>query len=128
MCLDCDEFYDSEQLKTCITDFITNNYELGGCKMNYYHRKPEWELLPKEEYSYVPFIYKMDKDMRFVLAHPYPISIDPTRGLNHLRKVKAYTRDEIVMHHMSFVRSDITSKTHSVSNKSNYCIIYINYK
>lgn len=64
--------------------------------------------------------------MRFVLAHPYPVSIDPTRGLIKLRKVKVYDRNEIIMHHMSFIRNDITSKTHSVTNKGNYCIfIYL---
>lgn len=67
----------------------------------------------------------MNKEMRFILAHPYPISIDPTRGLAKLRKVKVYERNEIVMHHMSFIRNDITSKTHSVTNKGNYCILYI---
>lgn len=59
MCLDCDEYYNENELKNSVTDLIKGDYEIGVCKMNMCHRKPTWELLPKDDFSYVPFIYKV---------------------------------------------------------------------
>lgn len=59
MCLDCDEYYTEKELKNCVSDLIKGDYEIGVCKMNMYHRQPTWELMPKDDFSYVPFIYKV---------------------------------------------------------------------
>lgn len=100
-----------------------NGYEGSACKMRHYYKLPIYELLPRDEINYVPFILKLRKGCRCLLGHPYPCLIDPTRSIDKVRKFKLFSRDELEMHHMSMVRKDMRSKVMNVSNKGNYAKI-----
>ena len=61
--------------------------------------------------------------MPLKLAHPYPVTVDPTRTAEHLRFLKLADASELEMHHMSLVRDfprGIIAKLDNVSNKANY--------
>lgn len=58
--------------------------------------------------------------MPFRFLHPYPVIIDPTRGLANLRKALILDKREAEMFHMSYCRYNILSKIKNVSNTQNY--------
>jgi len=97
-----------------------NDYEGTACKMRNYYKSPIYELIPRDELNHVPFIIKLRKGCRFLLGHPYPCLVDPTRTIDKVRRFKIFSRDEIEMHHMSMVRKNMKSKVLNVSNKNNY--------
>lgn len=97
-----------------------SDYEGSACKMRYFFKDPTYEMLPLEETNVVPLITKLRPGCRFMLAHPYPCLVDPTRTINMVRRFKIFSRDEIEMYHYSFVRRDLRKKLLNVSNRGNY--------
>jgi hypothetical protein len=55
----------------------------------------------------------------FVLGHVFPVLVDPTRRMNP-GNCKIFTRDEIEMHHASYVRNDIAKKLFNSSSISSF--------
>ncbi|KAJ9439620.1 hypothetical protein DIPPA_23238 [Diplonema papillatum] len=60
--------------------------------------------------------------VEYRLGHPFPLPVDPTRVVMGVRRLKVFSKDELTMHHMSFVRTvrGLLSKLENVSNKGNY--------
>ena len=113
--MDCDELYDSEDYKYALNDFIRGGYDSSFCQMRTYYKKPNWEVFPPEKY-YVPLFYKVNCNTKFTFEFvpPYPVEIDPSRRIK-AGYSRIYTRDEIEMHHFSYVREDIVSKVRNSS-------------
>ena len=120
MTMDTDEYYLEEQFRRIKEDIIVNDYEGTFCKMRYYFKSSQYEMMPLEEVNYVPFIYKIKPESKFYLAHPYPVLCDPTRVMKNISLIRIYDRNELEMHHMSFVRRDIRKKILNTSNRGNY--------
>ncbi len=113
--MDCDEFYQAEQFDFALKEIIDGNYDTSFCQMVTYYKEPTYRLEPKEKY-YVPFIIKIKPDTVYELINDYPVLVDQTR------KVKAgncivFSRNEIEMHHYSFVRKDISKKFKNSSSQ-----------
>eukprot|EP00906_Rhabdomonas_costata_P028503 RCo040358 len=123
MTMDCDEFYRPEQLQFAI-QFMEDNpvYEACACLMRYFYKSPTLELLPPDEKNYALALCRLRPESEFLLAHPYPVLVDPTRTLKGVRRLKVFSREELQMYHFSMVRSPwgILSKLANVSNRSNY--------
>eukprot|EP01060_Flectonema_neradi_P027164 TRINITY_DN36796_c0_g1_i1.p1 TRINITY_DN36796_c0_g1~~TRINITY_DN36796_c0_g1_i1.p1 ORF type:complete len:319 (+),score=55.59 TRINITY_DN36796_c0_g1_i1:145-1101(+) len=128
--MDADEYYATSQIKFA-KDFLIRNpeYNATACLMFQYFKSPYYRLNPVDKSAYVPFIYKITGNLpdveggvMFKLAHPFPVSVDPTRVLAGASRLKIFNENEVVMHHMSFVRtaSGLLSKMTNVSNRSNY--------
>lgn len=119
MSMDCDEFYKNDELKFAKDSIILNGHETTACQMQTYYFSPEYAITPPETY-YVPLISKID-DRRFGLSvrWPSPISADPTRRLDP-KKLFAFGRVMIEMHHMSYVRKDIRAKLNNSSANPNF--------
>ena len=118
MTMDCDEFYDTKQLKDCYNDFVKNDYDSSYCQMKTYYKYPTLEITPHENY-YVPLFYKIKKDNNFDLKNRgknYPVIADPTRCLK-AGYVFIYDRESIEMYHYSYVRNDIKSKVLNSSSQ-----------
>jgi hypothetical protein len=64
-------------------------------------------------------IYKIKPRKNFIFTHKFPVLVDPTRSMEP-ENCKIFTRDEIEMHHMSFVRNDISKKLNNSSAKVNF--------
>lgn len=113
--MDCDELYDAEDYEYALNDFIKGDYDSSFCQMRTYYKKANWEVFPPEKY-YVPLFYKVDCDTEFTFefVHPYPVEIDPSRRIK-AGYSRIYSRDEIEMHHYSYVRADIESKVRNSS-------------
>jgi len=124
MSMDCDEFYKEDELENVKKIMITEGYDGAACKMRYFYKSPTYELQPLEELNHVPLMLKMRKGARYLLAHPYPCLVDPTRTVSRIRRFKLFTRETIEMYHMSMVRKDIRSKLYNVSNRANYTNVH----
>ena len=128
MSMDSDEFYKEEDLKNALQVMIDGDYDSSACQLQTYWKSGEWALNPPEEY-YVSLIYKIRSGVDFVLGHVFPVLVDPTRRMKP-DNCKIFTRDEIEMHHMSYVRKDISKKLYNssaVHNFSNRLDDLINY-
>lgn len=117
MTMDADEFYDAGELRRAMDKFESGDYDASACMMQTYYGLPTHALDPPESY-YVPLIYKID--MRsFMMGQPFPVIADPTRKMR-TEKFLAFGRDEIEMHHFSYLRKDIRLKLRNSSARTNF--------
>ena len=115
--MDADEYYDVAQLKRIKDLMVTGDYDSSACQMQTYYGSPEYALDPPEAY-YVPLIYKLD-EREFALGNQMPVAADPTRKLP-ARKFIAFDRNEIEMHHFSYLRKDMGLKLRNSSALPNF--------
>ncbi len=87
------------------------------CRTKLYFKSPELTL--GMDTTLVPFIHKLTPDLKFVRNYNYPFShdngkplIDPTRTMNINEGVQMC---DVVMHHYSYIRSDIRKKIRNSS-------------
>jgi hypothetical protein len=116
--IDTDEFYDIEEFKKAKDVIELNNFDSSSCQMQSYYKKAIYQVYPAETY-YVPFIYKIRDNIGFEFNSNFPTFVDPTRRMQP-GKHKIFTRDELQMHHMTYVREDISIKLSNSSARSNF--------
>jgi len=118
MAMDTDEFYTDKQFKYLKEVMLEGDYDSGACQMVTYYKEPIYRLEPKEEY-YVSLIFKTQRGKSFIIGTPFPVLVDPTRCMNP-GKCKIFTREEMEMHHMSYVRKNIKTKLTNSSASTNF--------
>ena len=118
MAMDSDEFYTDEQFKFLKKEMIEGDYDSSCCQMVTYYREPKYRLDPKEDY-YVSLIYKIQNGKQYVMGLPFPTLVDPTRRME-AGKCKIFSREEMEMHHMSYVRKDLKVKLTNSSASPNF--------
>jgi hypothetical protein len=118
MAMDSDEFYTDDEFKYLKNEIVSGNYDSSCCQMTTYYKEPQYRLDPKEDY-YVSLIYKIQRGKQYVMGLPFPTLVDPTRRME-AGKCKIFTRDEIEMHHMSYVRKNIRIKLTNSSAFPNF--------
>eukprot|EP00760_Papus_ankaliazontas_P014331 PhM_4_TR16056/c0_g3_i1/m.98509 len=152
MSMDCDEYYLPESLTAAIQWLnLNDDIDVTACYMRYFFKRPQYELLPLDDVNCVSMLTRLDrvvpKKMCYMLAHPYPMLIDPTRRLQGTNmKVHCFLRDAsdpeapserrrdkdkdeqgpaVEMYHYSFVRTrqNIVRKLMNVSNRGNYGVV-----
>lgn len=124
MSMDSDEYYipsEFEYLKNRIIDGMYRkiDYDATYCQMQTYYKSSEYSLNPPEEY-YVSLIFKIKPDSTYILGSPVPVLVDPTRRMSPTDTPLILKREEIQMHHMSFVRKDISMKLTNSSAKTSF--------
>jgi len=124
--MDADEFYLEKEFKEAKEMIISEEFDATACSMQSYYKKPIYQIIPPEEYS-VPFITGIHGNSKYTMKSTYPVVIDPTRGFEESpMHFYHFTREQLQMHHMSYVRKDITSKImnssskHSIENPDKY--------
>lgn len=112
---DCDEFYLPEAF-----DIDIDNGAVVSCETYF----KDATLSAGLDVTLVPFVHKLTPTIRHEFNRNYPyawikgnIRIDPTRSLNISSGV--VLREDIHMHHMSWVRKDIDQKINNSTAKSN---------
>jgi len=118
MAMDSDEFYTNEQFELMKKTMVDGDYDSGACQMTTYYKEPIYRLDPKEDY-YVSLLYKIRRGKQYVLGLPFPVLVDPTRRMEG-GKCKIFSREEIEMHHMSYVRKNIKIKLQNSSASPNF--------
>lgn len=116
MSMDLDEFYTADLFKQ-----LERADKEGYCsifaQMQTYYRKPTMKLSPPEEY-YVAVAYKtMNRNYSF--QSNVPVLVDPTRRMM-VQKPLICKREELEMHHMSYIRKDMLAKLESSSASTDF--------
>lgn len=109
MSMDSDEYYLSSEFESLKKIIIEGDYDSSYCQMQSYYKSFDYVLDPPETY-YVSLIFKIKNDSNFILMAPSPVLVDPTRRMAPNNKPIVLDREKIQMHHMSFVRNDISVK------------------
>lgn len=118
MAMDSDEFYTDEQFKYMKKVMEDGDFDSSACQMVTYYKEPIYRLDPKEEY-YVSLLFKIRQGVEYVMGHPFPVLVDPTRRVKPGR-CQIFSREEVEMHHMSYVRKDIRKKLQNSSASPNF--------
>lgn len=117
--MDTDEFYITEELEKLKQFYIDNDLDGGYCQMLTYYKNGSTILDPPEDY-YISLFYKVkDNENYFKIGTVTPVTVDPTRSMIS-NKYHIFTREEIQMLHLSYVRNDIRSKLENSSARQNY--------
>lgn len=114
--MDCDEYYDGDLFENAFNRFRKSSFDASACRLRTYYKLPTLRLYPNEDY-WVPLFHKVDANSRFI--DKYPVYCDPTRRIS-CTNFLSFQRDEIEMHHFSFVRSNIRRKLDNSSAKRNF--------
>lgn len=119
MSMDSDEYYlpsEFHNLKKLIED---GDYDSSFCQMQTYYKSWEYSLNPPEEY-YVSLIFKIKPDSNYVMGYPTPVLVDPTRRMSPSVKPLILKREQIQMHHGSYIRDNIKTKLTNSSASVNF--------
>jgi hypothetical protein len=119
MAMDSDEFYTDEQFKFMKDTIDEGKYDSSACQMITYYKDSKYRLEPKEEY-YVSLLFKIRPGVEFVMGCSFPVLVDPTRRMDGGTSCKIFSREEMEMHHMSYVRKDIRKKLQNSSASPNF--------
>lgn len=119
--LDADEFYEPEAFLKERTRIEREDLTGTVCRLKTYFKSPT--LTIGLDTTLVPFIHKITPELKFEWNRAYPyawegknIRIDPTRQLNITSGVEM---SEIIMHHFSWIRSDIRKKIRNSTARQN---------
>jgi hypothetical protein len=111
MTMDVDEFYVSEQFEKAKQYIIDNNIDYSYCFIQNYFKFPIYKVKEISN-SCVSFISKLT-DRKLGTNNLSALHIDPTRGyiIDQLNdKLHVFDKDNLLMHHMSTVRTDLKLK------------------
>jgi len=115
---DADEFYLPEEVER--DKKLFNEPEINGivCRLRVYIGKP---TLWCRDSTLVPFIHRLTKGIYCGRIHEYPFAyngktavIDPSRRFNEIHGI---IMSNTVMHHMSYVRKDVSLKVKNSTAK-----------
>jgi hypothetical protein len=95
MSMDTDEFYKIDELAYAKRKMIEDNLDGSSCKMRFYFKTANYEMLPFDEMNQVPLIYKIQEGSSLLLAHPYPCVVDPTRRMSGVKRFYQFERSEV---------------------------------
>ena len=113
--IDTDEFYTDNQFKFMKETIENGDFHAAACQHCQYYKDSIYILKNKEQ-EYVTTIEKINPETEYVYMVGFPVPVDPTRKTNN-GKIKIFNRSEVEMHHMSFVRKDISKKLMSSSSR-----------
>lgn len=117
---DVDEFYNPIQL-----DYAKNN--IGDCNYSVaylatYYKDPGFLVYPDQNLL-VSFIHPVSNEYDSDVMYPtFPFHMETTRRFRNYEKPKLFTKEEMVIHHMSYVRKDIRKKFRNSDNARFYKI------
>jgi len=121
--MDCDEFYLDHQLIYGIEEMIRGGYDGSFCQMQTYYKYFDCKISPPETY-YVPFIYKIKPTSKFeqIENADFPVYCDGKRRIK-TGYPYVFSREELEMHHFSYVRKNkesMKSKFLNCSSRMNF--------
>lgn len=105
--MDVDEFYINEEIRKAKEIIEAENLDTTVCMMIEYY-KTNSHSISVNDYFNVPFIYKLT-NRKYDFDIQFPYNVDPTRRMQ-ANKIKLFTRNELQMHHMTWIRDDIRLK------------------
>lgn len=110
---DVDEFYVPGQLEYAMRVMDDERYDSSIARMISYYKKPTYMLVPHQDQP-VSLIHPVDA--KYDMAADFPSKIEVTRRHTPSVSCKWFTKDELAIHHMSYVRRDMRRKYANNSN------------
>lgn len=104
---DVDEFYKPDELISVKNVMSNENYDFSMVTYITYYKNPTYLIIPHLK-NLITFIHPVDN--KYEINDLFPFKIEPTRRFTKYQKCKIFSMDEIVIHHMSFIRKDIRKK------------------
>lgn len=130
---DVDEFYQAEQLKYAKQVMDADDYDFSIATSINYYKDPTFLVYPDQGIQ-MSLIHPVDNRYDREIPYPaFPFPIEITRRLARCKKYKVFSKDEITIHHMSYVRKDIRRKFQNSDNArcyqlENFYKTFDNYK
>jgi hypothetical protein len=113
---DVDEFYVPEQLAYA-KKVMESDYDSSIISITNYFKHPTFQITPSQNQT-VSFIHPVTSS--YSVDVQFPSRIDATRKLTPALNCKVFSKDEFMMHHMSFVRKNIAEKFDNSLNTTHY--------
>lgn len=132
--IDSDEFFKASQFKKAFDKVVSEGIDLSYCQyLNYFGDYQHYLVYPFKEGCYVPFISKSSYRFKYETTD-WGKPSDPTRRYVRKRDSSGEFSDnlyefpwkELNMHHLSWIRCDISKKLENWSSKkcfSNYLFL-----
>lgn len=119
---DVDEFYDCEQLEYAKSIMEKEDYDFSVAYLDTYYKDPTFLVVPDQKLL-VSFIHPINNEYNMDILYPdFPFHMETTRRLTNCKKYKVFSKQEFVIHHMSYVRKDIKRKFQNSDNGKFYKI------
>ena len=119
MSMDSDEYYIPSEFENLKKLMLEGDFDSSFCQMQTYYKSWEYSLDPPEDY-YVSLIFKIKQDTSYVMGAPAPVLVDPTRRISPINKPLILKREEVQMHHGSYIRDNIKTKLTNSSASVNF--------
>ena len=116
MSMDTDEYYLLDEFKYMKNKVEESDADAAYCQMQTYYKSWEYSLDPPEEY-YVATIYKIKENNQFIFSYPCSVLVDPTRRMSKITNPLVLKREEVQMHHGSYIRNNIMTKLLNSSSR-----------
>jgi len=123
MSMDCDEFYTNEEFGKMIDYHNNNPLDVSYMPIESYYKDTNY-IIDSSTYMdgdlYVSGFFPVNYEIK--LGFSLNIKVDPTRKPNILdkNKYKMWRKNEIKMHHLSYVRANIYQKVYNSFSKFRY--------
>ena len=119
---DVDEFYVAEQLEYAKKIMEKGDFNYSMVPIETYFKKPTFLVTPSQK-LFVTFIHPVRNEYNRNAVYPdFPFRIERTRRLNLGNNYRIFSKSEVIMHHMSYVRKDIRKKFKNSDNAQYYKI------
>lgn len=109
---DVDEFYLPDQLNYA-KKIMDSDYDCSLAYMKNYYKRPDYVIYPDQGH-HSSFIHPVSN--RYSMTSGYPHGIEYTRRHERFANCKLFTKEEMTIHHMTFVRKNIRLKLRNSSN------------
>ena len=118
--LDVDEFLKGEELNCVKKEIDNNDYDFTVIRYSTYYKDPTFLVYPEQDLK-VSFIHPVRNSYNRNIPYPiFPYHMETTRKLNLFQTYRVFDKNEITMHHMSYVRKDIRKKFANSDNARFY--------
>jgi hypothetical protein len=118
MSMDSDEYYLLEEFKYMKKVVNEGNYDSSACQLQTYYKEPIYRLDPPEDY-YVSLLFKINQNSEYSMSNRLPVLVDPTRCMTP-GNCKIFSREELQMHHFSYIRKNVRRKLQNSSAVVNF--------
>lgn len=119
---DVDEFYKANELEYVKRIMEEGNYNYSVVPIATYYKDPTFRVIPDQNLV-VSFIHPVANEYTIDIPYPmFPFHMETTRRLKMVDNFRLFTRNEMTMHHMSYIRKDIHKKFKNSDNGRSYKI------
>lgn len=114
-----DHFYLPSEISAAIELYKQNPVDVTATRMYTYYKYPTWRLTPIEDYV-MPFICRIYPETLVTKSNNYPFRTDPSVRITPANTFRLFEQNEIMLHHFSMVRKDISHKFNNAAASINW--------